>query len=262
MPFARQMPPNTKQNFTDIWETLDEKLCWSRERTLRDPKERNKGLPVSQASVGGWSKCNPKYSILYLYIFQDVWSCLYSGFCLSCHVCGCHFGLQVIPALFEWRGIIIIIIIISQLFFIQIIINNIILINNNSESEDNMITCSYNLTCRHTRCSLFHDSWHESSLKLFSIIFTPQKPCSDARNWEFIRWVGAKYTFFRCASISLFQFNSICHWISEQCKQCEQCNQRLKYSHWKKYMQPVKDRTYLGWGLGGCFSAPSPLDKK
>ena len=41
-------------------------FCWSRERTLRDLKERNKGLPVSQASVGGWSKCNPKYSILYL----------------------------------------------------------------------------------------------------------------------------------------------------------------------------------------------------
>ena len=53
MPFARQMPPNTKQNFIDIWRTLDEKLCCSRERTLRDLKERNKGLPVSQASVGG-----------------------------------------------------------------------------------------------------------------------------------------------------------------------------------------------------------------
>ena len=79
-------------------------FCWSRERTLRDLKERNKGLPVSQASVGGWSKCNPKYSILFLYIFQDVWSCLYSGFCLNCHVCGCHFGLQVMSILFESEG--------------------------------------------------------------------------------------------------------------------------------------------------------------
>ena len=39
MPFERQMPPNTNQNFTDIWETLDEKLCWSRKRTLRDLRE-------------------------------------------------------------------------------------------------------------------------------------------------------------------------------------------------------------------------------
>ena len=171
----------TQNKISQISGKLLMKNCADPEKgLLRDLNERNKGLPVSQASVGGWSKCNPKYSILFLYIFQDVWSCLYSGFCLNCHVCGCHFGLQVIPALFEWRGIIIIII--SQLFFIQIIINNIILINSNSEAEDNMITCSYNLTCRHTRCSLFHDSWHESSFKLFSIIFTPQKPCSDARN--------------------------------------------------------------------------------
>ena len=175
MPFARQMPPNTKQNFTDIWETLDEKLCWSRERTLRDHKERNKGLPVSQASVGGWSKCNPKYSILYLYIFQDVWSCLYSGFCLNCHVCGCHFGLQVIPALFEWRGIIIIIIIISQPFFIQIIINNIILINSNSEAEDNMITCSYNLTCGHTHAALYSMIHGMNPLSNYSVLSLPPK---------------------------------------------------------------------------------------
>ena len=174
MPFARQMPPNTKQNFTDIWETLNEKLCWSRERTLRYLKERNKGLPVSQASEGGWSKCNPKYSILYLYIFQDVWSCLYSGFCLNCHVCGCHFGLQVIPALFEWRGVIIIIIIISQLFFIKIIINNIVLINSNSEAEDNMI-CAAIISRADTHAALYSMIHGMNPLSNYSVLSLPPK---------------------------------------------------------------------------------------